>query len=105
MLQFVNENLIFPLFTLGKYSKLTSHVVHFPWSSPPKALGVLVASLQAFESKVVTNVALASKIYTDEDLKLSLPVVFQIPAQKVFGVGFWGPNTYSHGVWKPRVYV
>ena len=25
----------------------------------------------------------------------------QIPPQKVFQVCFWGPNTFSPGVWKP----
>ena len=30
-------------------------------------------------------------------------LVFQIPAPKVFWVGFWGPNISSQGVWKPRV--
>ena len=30
------------------------------------------------------------------------PIVFQIPLDKVFLVCFWGPNTSSPGVWKPR---
>ena len=30
-------------------------------------------------------------------------LLFQIPAKKVFWGGFWGPNTFSGGVWKPRV--
>ena len=29
-------------------------------------------------------------------------LVFQIPAEKAFGGGFWGPITSSQGVWKPR---
>ena len=30
-----------------------------------------------------------------------IPIVFQIPAEKVFWVGFLGPNTSSQGIWKP----
>ena len=29
-------------------------------------------------------------------------LVFQIPPEKVFKVCFWGSNTSSPGVWKPR---
>ena len=35
--------------------------------------------------------------------KTVITLVFQIPAEKVFWVGFQGPNTSSQGVWKPRV--
>ena len=30
-------------------------------------------------------------------------LVFQMPGEHVFWVIFWGPNTSSQGVWKPRV--
>ena len=31
-------------------------------------------------------------------------LAFQIPAQNMFWVGFWGPNTSSQSVWKLKVY-
>ena len=34
-------------------------------------------------------------------LKLTLDI--QIPSEKVFGVCFWGPNTFSGGIWMFRV--
>ena len=38
-------------------------------------------------------------------LNMYVSLVFQIPAEKAFWVGFWRPSTSSQGGWKPTVYV